>query len=235
MAAADDPAQEPVAVHPADALPVDELHGVRRRVVAAAPRSGLRLRGRLYGVPVRVRPAPVGGVRRCVHRLRDRARLRARFRTPAADRVAAAKRHRARLRAGRARTLEHRRRGPHHRRPPRSHADRRQRRRPLRPVLARRAVQLRGAALGLRDRDALSLGAGGAADADAHLHAALPRPRLRAARTAAGMDLRVREVESGDVLPRAAASSPATRQVWQWRSRSRRCSSSAWRSGRYAA
>ena len=45
---------------------------------------GLRLPERLHGVPVRVRPAPVGGVRRRLHGLRRRPRLRGRLRPPAA-------------------------------------------------------------------------------------------------------------------------------------------------------
>ena len=48
----------------------------------------VRLPGRLHGVPVRLRPAPVGGVRRRLHRLRHRPRLRGRLRPPAAARVA---------------------------------------------------------------------------------------------------------------------------------------------------
>ena len=43
----------------------------------------------LHGLPVRVRAAPVGGVRRRLHRLRHRARLRERLRAPAAARRAA--------------------------------------------------------------------------------------------------------------------------------------------------
>src|SRR6478672_6673668 len=44
----------------------------------------LRLPGRLHGVPVRVRPLSVGRVRRCLHGLRDRARLRDGICAPAA-------------------------------------------------------------------------------------------------------------------------------------------------------
>ena len=58
---------------------------------------GLRLPERLHGVPVRLRPAPVGRVRRRLHGLRRRARLRGRLRQAAAARRAEPERDRARL------------------------------------------------------------------------------------------------------------------------------------------
>ena len=57
---------------PAARLPAVLLHRVRRRPVAGRACARLQLPGRLHGVPVRVRAAAVGGVRRRVHRLRDR-------------------------------------------------------------------------------------------------------------------------------------------------------------------
>ena len=63
-------------------------------------------RAGLHRVPVRLRDAPVGGVRRRLHRLRDRARLRERLRTAAAARGPAPQRDRARLRDRRARALD---------------------------------------------------------------------------------------------------------------------------------
>ena len=53
-----------------DHLPAVLLHRVRGRPVERQQRPGLRLPVRLHGVPVRVRAAPVGGVRRRLHRLR---------------------------------------------------------------------------------------------------------------------------------------------------------------------
>ena len=67
-------------------LPAVLLHRLRGRPVERRQRAGLRLPGRLHGVPVRLRLAAGVGVRRRVHRLRDRRRLRVRLRAAAAAR-----------------------------------------------------------------------------------------------------------------------------------------------------
>ncbi len=58
-------------------------------LVADLPRPRLRLPARVHGLPVRLRAPPVRGVRRRLHGLRHRARLRERLRPPAAARRAA--------------------------------------------------------------------------------------------------------------------------------------------------
>ena len=62
----------------------------------------LRLPQRLHRLPVRLRPAPVGGLRRRLHRLRDRPRLRDRLRPPLPARRRNRERDRRRLRDRRA-------------------------------------------------------------------------------------------------------------------------------------
>ena len=101
-------------------------------------RPGLRLPRRLHGVPVRLRAAPVGGVRRRLHRLRDRARLRERLRPQADARRAAPQRDRAGLRDRRARPLDRDRVAPDRGRVRRADEGRRRRGRPPRPLPARR-------------------------------------------------------------------------------------------------
>ena len=68
--------------------------------------DGLRLRARLRGLPVLLRAAPVGRVRRRLHRLRDRARLRVRLLAAADARRRAAQRDHRRLRDRRAHALD---------------------------------------------------------------------------------------------------------------------------------
>ena len=65
--------------HPVPAL---LLHRLRGRALARRQHPGLRLPARLHGLPVRVRPAPVRGFQRRVHRFRGRARLRIRLCPP---------------------------------------------------------------------------------------------------------------------------------------------------------
>ncbi len=67
-----------VARDPVADVPAPLLHRLRRRPVAGAEHARLRLSERLHGVPVRVRAAPVGRVRRRLHRVRRRPRLRGR-------------------------------------------------------------------------------------------------------------------------------------------------------------
>ena len=82
------------------------LHRVRGRALAGRGRARLRLPARLHGVPVLLRADPVGGVRRRLHRLRDRARLRVRLRAATAARRPEPERDRARLRDRGARALD---------------------------------------------------------------------------------------------------------------------------------
>src|SRR5690606_21868319 len=72
-------ADDAVAALAVAALPALLLHGVRGRALGASERARLRLPLRVHGLPVRVRAAAVGGVRRRVHRVLDRPRLRGRL------------------------------------------------------------------------------------------------------------------------------------------------------------
>ena len=65
-------------------LPAVLLHRVRGRPIERRQRAGIRLPVRLHGVPVRLRAPAGGSVRRRVHRLLDRGRLRVGLRAPAA-------------------------------------------------------------------------------------------------------------------------------------------------------
>ena len=159
-------------------FPLLLLHRLRRRPVAGAEHARLRLPERLHGVPVRLRAAPVGRVRRRLHGLRRRAGLRGRLRAPAAARRAEPDRDRARLQPGGDPALVH-------------HGDAADHRSPSSPgcrwaagrstsiglyTLAADHQRLR-LPLGGRDRDAAADGPGRAADADAGLPAPLPRAR----------------------------------------------------------
>ena len=95
------------AEHPHPLAPVPALlpARVRRRALAAEERAGIRLSHRLHVVPVRLRAAPVGCVRRRLHRLRDRARLRVRLHQAAPARRPAPQRDHRWLRDRRLRTL----------------------------------------------------------------------------------------------------------------------------------
>ena len=88
VADAEERLHESVALLPVADLPALLLHRVRGRALAGRQRAGLRLPAGLHGVPVLLRPGPVGGVRRRLHRLRDRAGLRVRLRPPSAARSA---------------------------------------------------------------------------------------------------------------------------------------------------
>ena len=120
-------------------LPALLLHGLRGRALAARRRAGLRLPGGLHGLPVRLRPPPVGRVRRRLHRVRDRPRLRERLRAQAPAGRAEPRRDRGRLRARRARPLDLHRLVRHRRRAARGHGRARRRARPLRALRARRS------------------------------------------------------------------------------------------------
>ena len=85
--------QEPGAAHPVDRLPAAVPGRLRGRPVERRQRPGLRLPVGLHGVPVRLRLPAVGGLRRRLHRLRHRRRLRDGLRAAAAARRAAARGH----------------------------------------------------------------------------------------------------------------------------------------------
>ena len=162
---------------------------------------GLRLPGRLHGVPVRLRPPPVGGVRRRLQRLRDRPRLRERLRPAAAARGAAADGDHRRLRAGRARALGGD--GARSSSSSRCIAGMEVLGDPVELfglVLLGLLRQRGGGAVGRRDRHALPHDPGRPADADAGLPDPLPRARLRAARPAHRLDPRRRLGQPGHVL-----------------------------------
>ncbi|CAA9502665.1 MAG: hypothetical protein AVDCRST_MAG67-2058, partial [uncultured Solirubrobacteraceae bacterium] len=204
-------AQHPQRVHeprlPAAqrALSAVLLHRVRRRAVGRAERARLRLQVRLHVVSVCLRVHPGGGVRRRLHRLCDRRRLRVRLCAQAHARRAQPRRDHHRLhdlgdgardlRAGRRLPRGARRRDAHRRLARRS-------RRAARP----RALRERGrdAVVG-RDRNAAAHDAGRSRDADAGLHPAVPRAGLRAAEPRRRLGPRRRALQSGDSVPRGRA------------------------------
>ena len=199
VADAEERPHEPAAPIPSIAFPLfffTAFAGGLRRFANAR----VRLPARLHRVPVRLRAAPVGGVRRRLHGLRDRPRLRGRVRAAAAARVLAPQRDRARLRARGARALAARRRRPDGRR-------------------VRRGMQVGGSAVDLfglyglallvnfcgflwagGHRDAVPVDAGGAAHADAGLPRPLLRAGVRAARAARRLDPRGRGGEPATYL-----------------------------------
>ena len=126
-----------------DHLPAVLLHRVRGRALERRQRPGLRLPVRLHGVPVRLRAAAVGGVRRRLHRLRrspptSSAASPAGCCSAAPNRLGDPRRLRCSPALVRARD---RRRADVRRRAGRRDAGRRRRRRPLRAVRARAARQ----------------------------------------------------------------------------------------------
>src|SRR6266511_4120471 len=187
---------------PLAALPALLLHRLRRRALAGGQYSGLRFPLRLHRLPVRLRAAPVGGLRRRLHRVRNRPGLRGRLRAPAPRSGAAPERDCRRLRARGARPLDGHGDDPHLRCPARAHADRRRRRRPLRPLRARAARERRRDALGDGGGDAAADDAGRAGDAAAGLPDPLLRAGLRAARPAPELDPRDRHRQPGHGVPR---------------------------------
>ena len=179
-----EPAQlhpQQVAADPVARLPAVLLHRVRRGALGDPARPRLRLPRRLHRVPVRLRDAPVGGVRGSLHRVRDRARLRERLRPPADARRSPPQRDRARLCDRRARPLDRDRVPPDGGRVRRADEGRRRRGRPPRPLPARADGERRGHALGGGRRDAAAHDAGGPDHADAGLPDPLLRAGLRAA------------------------------------------------------
>ena len=162
------------------------LHRVRRRPRCRLELAGLRL-PELHDVPVRLRPDPVGGLRRRLRRLLDRRGLRIGVRAPPDARHARPLRARHRLHDLGARARLHRlgrRDGhrPHRRRRgdglgPRHHRD----------DLGRDAHQHRRPPLLVRRRDAHADDAGGAAHPASRLPPHLHRAGLRPARAPRGM------------------------------------------------
>ena len=221
----------PSLLVPSLALPALLLHRVRRRALAGRATCPASTSRRGYtAFQFVLRAAPVGRVRRRLHRLRDRARLRVRLRAAAAARGAARTGIVARLRDRGARPLADHGDAADGRRARRRDAGRRRRRRPLRPLPARAAGQRLPACSGragvaMRVRD----DAGGAADADAGLPRALLRAGLRAARAPDGWIEAVATVNPlTPVLEAGGAFSRAT--GWTSRSRSASRSRSSWRS-----
>ena len=74
---------EPLPPHSLARLPALLLRRLCGRALAGAQCARLRLPARLHRLPVRLRAAPVGRLRRRLHRLRDRTRLRERLCAPA--------------------------------------------------------------------------------------------------------------------------------------------------------
>ncbi len=95
----------PAILLPSIIFPLFFLAAFAGGLVADRRHPQLRLQARLHGIPVRVRVPAVGRVRRRLHGLRDRARLRRRLRAPAAADRASAQRHHRRLRGRRAPAL----------------------------------------------------------------------------------------------------------------------------------
>ena len=131
---------EQVAAHPVAGLPAVLLHRLRRRPLGDLARARVRLPGRLHGVPVRVRAAPVGGVRAAcspasaspaTSRAASRGGCCSRRRTAAAS--CSATRSAALVRWFVDRLADH------GRRLRRADERRRKRRRPVRPLRARRS------------------------------------------------------------------------------------------------
>ena len=90
---------QPAAAAAVADLPAVLLRRLRGRAVERRRRAGLRLPVGLHGVPVRVRAAAGVGVRRRVHRVRDRVGLRERLLAAADAGGAEPARHPRRLRA----------------------------------------------------------------------------------------------------------------------------------------
>ena len=141
---------EPAAAAAVADLPAVLLRRVRGRAVERRQRAGLRLPVGLHGVPVRVRAAAGVGVRRRVHGVRDRLRLRERLLAAADAGGAEPARDPGRLHARRDGPGGHGRRAAVRRRARERDAGRRQRRGPVRTDRARAAGQLHGGDVGRR-------------------------------------------------------------------------------------